>query len=150
MPLAVQIILCLAALVLVAGVVGALLVFPQHASQAPFASRERVRSLAGLLAVLVSDTAIVMVTIWGVDKLGGLKAPEAIALVTGAFTAVSTMTTAYLGIKAVSNTAQVLTQSQRREDGGGGRGGDPGPDGPTADPPRQERGRARRWGSRRG
>ncbi|MEY2231119.1 MULTISPECIES: hypothetical protein [Streptomyces] len=131
MPLTVQIFLSVALVVLVSGVVLALLGFPQHAHKAPGAARERVRSLAGLLAVLGSDAAIVIVVIWGAGRLGGLDSPEAIALVTGAFTAVSTMATAYLGIKAVSNTAQVLAQP---------RSGCEGPDGHSQGAPADPRG----------
>lgn len=108
MPLATQIILALVLGVLVAGAVLALIGFPRNAQKAPLASRDRVRALSGFLAVLVSDVAIVIVVIWAVGKVGGLDKASAVALVSGAFTAVSTMTTAYLGLKAVSNTAQIL------------------------------------------
>ncbi|MBT2676805.1 hypothetical protein J7E95_39690 [Streptomyces sp. ISL-14] len=110
MPLATQIILSLVLGVLVVGVVVALLSFPASAYKAPIAARERARALAGLLAVLVGDAAIVLVVVWGVTEIGGLDKPSAVALASGAFTAVSTMTTAYLGLKAVSNTAQVMSQ----------------------------------------
>ena len=44
------------------------------------------------------------VAIFGVRRLDGDKA-VIVGVLTSAFTAVSSMTTAYLGIKAVSNTA---------------------------------------------
>ncbi|MER7693911.1 hypothetical protein [Streptomyces sp. NPDC097610] len=70
---------------------------------------ERYRALYGLTAVVLSNFAIVAVAIVGVWRLGGDKS-VIIGVLTAAFTAVSTMTTAYLGIKAVSNTAQAMSQ----------------------------------------
>ncbi|MFJ8027482.1 hypothetical protein [Streptomyces sp. NPDC096311] len=70
---------------------------------------ERYRALYGLTAVVLSNFAIVAVAIVGVWRLGGDKS-VIIGVLTAAFTAVSTMTTAYLGIKAVSNTAQAMAQ----------------------------------------
>nr|WP_229909013.1 hypothetical protein [Streptomyces griseosporeus] len=66
---------------------------------------ERQRARYGLLAVLGSNLAIVVVAVFGVWQLGGDKA-VIVGVLTTAFTAISGVTTAYLGIKAVSNTAQ--------------------------------------------
>ncbi|WP_240363432.1 hypothetical protein [Streptomyces sp. S1A1-7] len=74
---------------------------------------ERYRALYGLTAVVLSNFAIVAVAIAGVWRLGGDKS-VIIGVLTAAFTAVSTMTTAYLGIKAVSNTAQAMAQGAPR------------------------------------
>ncbi|MER5906605.1 hypothetical protein ABT150_42215 [Streptomyces mirabilis] len=74
---------------------------------------ERYRALYGLTAVVLSNFAIVAVAIVGVWRLGGDKS-VIIGVLTAAFTAVSTMTTAYLGIKAVSNTAQAMAQGAPR------------------------------------
>ncbi|MET8408712.1 hypothetical protein ABZV34_11570 [Streptomyces sp. NPDC005195] len=71
---------------------------------------ERYRARYGLQAVLLSNLAIAGVAIFGVWRLGGDKS-VIIGVLTAAFTAVSSMTTAYLGIKAVSNTAQAMAQS---------------------------------------
>jgi hypothetical protein len=65
---------------------------------------QQTRSRNGLLAVLASDAAIavaaiVAVIITGDEQLMG-------AVLTGAITAISTLTTAYFGIRAVTNTAQ--------------------------------------------
>ncbi|MFH8688241.1 hypothetical protein ACH4EC_15415 [Streptomyces anulatus] len=109
MPLTIQLLLAIALLVLVAGASLAL----SFAFSRPRASRERIRALSGLLAVLGSNAAIVLVAIWGANKL---DTEGAIGVLTAAFTAVSTMTTAYLGIKAVSNTAKKLTSEQQDED----------------------------------
>ncbi|WP_210593696.1 hypothetical protein [Streptomyces sp. GESEQ-35] len=66
---------------------------------------EKVRALYGLLSVVISSAAISGVAIFGVWQLDGDKS-VIVGVLTAAFTAVSSMTTAYLGIKAVSNTAK--------------------------------------------
>ena len=68
---------------------------------------EKDRARYGLLAVLVSNLAIAGVAIFGVWRLDGDKA-VIVGVLTAAFTAVSSMTTAYLGIKAISNTAKSI------------------------------------------
>ncbi|MEU0253751.1 hypothetical protein ABZ299_14860 [Streptomyces sp. NPDC006184] len=71
------------------------------------ADLEKIRARYGLLAVVISNLAIAAVAIFGVWRLGGDKA-VIVGILTAAFTAVSGMTTAYLGIKAVSNTARSI------------------------------------------
>ncbi|MFF8729866.1 hypothetical protein ACF073_25760 [Streptomyces sp. NPDC015171] len=66
---------------------------------------EKDRARYGLLAVVTSNLAIAGVAIFGVWQLDGDKA-VIVGILTAAFTAVSSMTTAYLGIKAISNTAK--------------------------------------------
>ncbi|OKJ87382.1 hypothetical protein AMK32_00145 [Streptomyces sp. CB01883] len=68
---------------------------------------EKDRARYGLLAILVSNLAIAGVAIFGVWRLDGDKA-VIVGVLTAAFTAVSSMTTAYLGIKAISNTAKSI------------------------------------------
>ncbi|MEH0419912.1 hypothetical protein [Streptomyces sp. B21-083] len=68
---------------------------------------EKSRALYGLLAVVISNVAIAGVAIFGVWRLHGDSA-VIVGVLTSAFTAVSTMTTAYLSIKAVSNTAKSI------------------------------------------
>ncbi|WP_055532819.1 hypothetical protein [Streptomyces graminilatus] len=68
---------------------------------------ETSRARYGLLAVITSNVAIACVAIFGVWRLHGDSA-VVVGILTAAFTAVSTMTTAYLGIKAVSNTAKSI------------------------------------------
>ncbi|SOD85418.1 hypothetical protein [Streptomyces sp. Ag109_G2-15] len=68
---------------------------------------EKDRARYGLLAVVVSNLAIAGVAIFGVWRLNGDKA-VIVGVLTAAFTAVTSLTTAYLGIKAVSNTAKSI------------------------------------------
>jgi hypothetical protein len=68
---------------------------------------EKSRALYGLLAVVTSNVAIAGVAVFGVWRLHGDSA-VIVGILTAAFTAVSTMTTAYLSIKAVSNTAKSI------------------------------------------
>ncbi|MGW2636597.1 hypothetical protein [Streptomyces sp. NPDC001348] len=77
---------------------------------------EKDRARYGLLAVIVSNLAIAGVAIFGVWRLDGDRA-VIVGVLTAAFTAVSGTTTAYLGIKAVSNTARsiALGDGHRRE-----------------------------------
>ncbi|MER5789169.1 hypothetical protein [Streptomyces sp. NPDC001980] len=68
---------------------------------------EKDRARYGLLAIVVSNLAIAAVAVFGVWRLNGNES-VIIGVLTAAFTAVSSMTTAYLGIKAVSNTAKSM------------------------------------------
>ncbi|MFF4270744.1 hypothetical protein [Streptomyces sp. NPDC001536] len=74
---------------------------------------ELARARYGLFAVVLSNLAIVTVAVVGVWRLDGDKA-VIVGVLTAAFTAVSSMTTAYLGIKAVSNTAKSIALSEAR------------------------------------
>ncbi|MFF7986572.1 hypothetical protein ACFZDK_47085 [Streptomyces sp. NPDC007901] len=71
---------------------------------------EKSRARYGLLAVVISNLAIAAVAVFGVWRLDGDKS-VIIGVLSAAFTAVSSMTTAYLGIKAVSNTAKSIAAS---------------------------------------
>ncbi|MFB7247934.1 hypothetical protein ACFCYX_36375 [Streptomyces populi] len=79
---------------------------------------EKDRARYGLAAVVMSNLAIAGIAIFGVWQLDGDKA-VIVGVLTAAFTAVSSMTTAYLGIKAISNTARsiALGSAPRREPG---------------------------------
>ncbi|MGW2826021.1 hypothetical protein ACWC24_34225 [Streptomyces sp. NPDC001443] len=68
------------------------------------------------MAVVISIVAISGVAAFGVWRLDGDRA-VIVGVLTAAFTAISGMTTAYLGIKAVSNTARsiALGEGTRRE-----------------------------------
>lgn len=75
---------------------------------------EKVRAWAGLFAVVAGDLAIAVAAILGITHFtasgtsGSQAVPQIVAILSGAFTAISTMTTAYFGIKAMSNTAKNL------------------------------------------
>ncbi|MEW2620121.1 hypothetical protein [Streptomyces sp. NPDC048106] len=69
---------------------------------------EKDKAKYGLLAVMAGNVAIVAVAVVGVWQLNG-DTSVIVGILTAAFTAVSSMTTAYLGIKAVSNTARSMT-----------------------------------------
>ncbi|MET7382194.1 hypothetical protein ABZT08_25825 [Streptomyces sp. NPDC005526] len=73
---------------------------------------EKDRARYGLLAVVLSNLAIAGVAVFGVWRLDGDRA-VIVGVLTAAFTAVSGMTTAYLGIKAVSNTARSIALGDR-------------------------------------
>jgi hypothetical protein len=69
---------------------------------------ELTRARTGLLAVVTGDVVIVGASIFGLWKLSGHTAygSEMVSILTAAFTAVGTLTTAYFGIKSMANTAQ--------------------------------------------
>ncbi|WP_443064560.1 hypothetical protein [Streptomyces sp. NBC_00582] len=76
---------------------------------------EKDRARYGLMAVIVSNLAVAGIAAFGVWQLDGDRS-VIVGVLTAAFTAVSSTTTAYLGIKAVSNTAKsiALAEPQRR------------------------------------
>jgi|SRR3954468_3445809 hypothetical protein len=72
---------------------------------------QRTRALMALLVVSAGDAAIAVTAIFAIVKLGATDTPG-VAIATGAFTAISTMTSAYFGIRAASNTAQAVVANQ--------------------------------------
>ena len=82
------------------------------------ASVEKVRAWAGLIAVVAGDAAIAIAAILGITHFtasgtpSSQVLPQIVAILSGAFTAIGTMTTAYFGIKAMSNTAKNLAKSK--------------------------------------
>ncbi|MGX9886591.1 hypothetical protein [Streptomyces sp. NPDC002276] len=70
---------------------------------------EKIRARYGLIAVVGSNVAITAVAIFGVWQLDGDRA-VIVGVLSSAFTAMASLTTAYLGIKAVSNTAQSMSR----------------------------------------
>jgi hypothetical protein len=80
----------------------------------PTAGRiEQVRAWAGLIAVVAGDTAIALAAILAIAHFAASGTPsqvlpQVVAILSSAFTAIGTMTTAYFGIKAMSNTAKNL------------------------------------------
>ena len=75
---------------------------------------EKIRARYGLLAVAGSNIAITAVAVFGVWQLDGDRA-VIVGVLTSAFTAMAGLTTAYLGIKAVSNTAQSMSKEAGRQ-----------------------------------
>ena len=70
---------------------------------------QRTRAWSGFWVVFAGDLAIAAAAafaVWKISKSGGDNTTPVVAILTSAFTAVSTMTTAYFGIKTMSNTAQ--------------------------------------------
>jgi hypothetical protein len=69
---------------------------------------QKTRAWTGLLVVAVGDVAIVVAAIVGIAHVSGgtAHASSVVAILSSGFTAVGTMTTAYFGIRAASNTAQ--------------------------------------------
>lgn len=69
---------------------------------------ERTRAWTGVWVVAAGDVAIIVAAVWGVIKAAGSTTSSStiVAILTSAFTAVGTMTTAYFGIKSSANTAQ--------------------------------------------
>lgn len=71
-------------------------------------SVQRTRAWTGLWVVVGGDVAIALaaiIAVWKTAQTNSNVAPL-VAILTSAFTAISTMTTAYFGIKTMSNTAQ--------------------------------------------
>jgi hypothetical protein len=78
---------------------------------------EQVRAWAGLIAVVAGDTAIALAAILAIAHFAASGTPsqtlpQIVAILSGAFTAIGTMTTAYFGIKAMSNTAKNVAASK--------------------------------------
>jgi hypothetical protein len=75
-------------------------------------SVELVKARTGLRAVIASDLAIIIATVVAITL--GPESGELTPLLTSAFTAITAITTAYFGIKAVSNTA--ATAMRKRDE----------------------------------
>jgi uncharacterized membrane protein YgcG len=101
--------------------------FGNNAPVGDDASVERTRARMGLIAVAVSDVVIAVAAIWGVvlvHKSGNVNATSVVSILTSAFTAIGTLTTAYLGIKASANTAKnALPKTPTNSSGGSSSGG---------------------------
>ena len=81
---------------------------------------EHTRAWTGLWVVVSGDIGIVAASVLAVWVLRNNSASSAaiVSVLTSAFTAVGTMTTAYFGIRAASNTAQSsLTSTASGADG---------------------------------
>jgi hypothetical protein len=82
-------------------------------------SVQRTRSFTGLWVVFLGDVAIASAAIYGVIRSdSGQDRTQIVAILTSAFTAIGTMTAAYFGIRAASNTAQAAAQAAAQANGG--------------------------------
>jgi len=78
---------------------------------------EKTRAWTGLIAVVVGDVTIALAAILGIVHFAGSGTdtspvlPQVVAILSSAFTAIGTMTTAYFGIKSISNTAKNVAAS---------------------------------------
>jgi hypothetical protein len=81
---------------------------PNHKDNPTENTVQLARSRAGVIVVVAGDVVIALAAFIGISKFssGGSAGVSMVAILTTAFTAISTMTTAYFGIKTVSNTAQ--------------------------------------------
>ncbi|AOT59644.1 MULTISPECIES: hypothetical protein [Streptomyces] len=88
-------------------------------AQSGDALSEQIRSIAGMFVVVTAVAALLTVAAWGVQA-SGKGTEQTVTVLTSAFTAVTSITTAYLGIRAASNTARRAIDRQNRgaEDGG--------------------------------
>lgn len=80
-------------------------------------SVQKVRSWTGLVAVIVGNVAIAIAAILAIYT-GALTGDNAstspiVAILTSAFTAIGTLTTAYFGIRAVANANPPAPASQK-------------------------------------
>ncbi len=93
-------------------------------------SVQRTRAWTGLWVVVGGDVAIAaaaifaVFTVWKTGHTSGSITPI-VAILTSAFTAISTMTTAYFGIKTMSNTAQSFAPAVHAAASGGQGQGNP-------------------------
>jgi hypothetical protein len=71
---------------------------------------QRTRAWTGLLVVVGGDVAIAIAAILGIALLTNATAEALVAILTSAFTAISSMTSAYFGIRAAANAAQGAVQ----------------------------------------
>jgi hypothetical protein len=75
---------------------------------------QRTRAWTGLWVVAVGDVVIAVAAIVGIAHVSGQAADSTsiAAILSSAFTAVGTMTTAYFGIRAATNAAQSAVKSK--------------------------------------
>jgi hypothetical protein len=93
---------------------------PEHADVTKAMSNNQAtvevkRAEMGLYAVLISDVAIAAAAIVGVIIISGDSSSSTaiVSILSSAFTAVGTLTTAYFGIKASANTAKNSIANQQ-------------------------------------
>src|ERR1700733_3339372 len=102
---------------------------------------QRTRAWTGLWVVVGGDIVIGVAGIVAVARIassGSGSQAAMVSILTSAFTAIATMTTAYFGIKSMSNTAQSIASnvhSPQQSNGGSPPPADPNPTGGPSNPP---------------
>jgi hypothetical protein len=86
----------------------------EDAVQIPEAAVQKTRAWTGLFVVVGGDVAIALAAVLGIVVTSGAGSDQVVAILTSAFTAISSMTSAYFGIRAASNTAQSSVQGTVR------------------------------------
>ena len=69
---------------------------------------QRTRAWTGLWVVLAGDVGVVAAAVVGILATRNSGSSPVVAILTSAFTAIGTTTTAYFGIKTMSNATQSL------------------------------------------
>jgi hypothetical protein len=128
------------------GVIAMASIRPNHKDNPTENTVQLARSRAGVIVVVAGDVVIAVAAFIGISKFatGAAAGVSMVAILTTAFTAISTMTTAYFGIKTVSNTAQSFAK-QLPEAGSGVTPNGPAVSG-AADPAAQPDGGSREAG----
>jgi hypothetical protein len=80
------------------------------------------RTWVGFLVVAVGVAAIAYASYWGISNATSKDSTSIVAILSSAFTAIATTTTAYFGIRAATNTAQSVAEGKPS----GGKPGKPG------------------------
>lgn len=70
------------------------------------------RAVVGLFVVAVGVGAIAFASYWGISHATSKDATSIVAILSSAFTAIATTTTAYFGIRAATNTAQSVAEGK--------------------------------------
>ncbi|HEY0359134.1 MAG TPA: hypothetical protein VGD11_11175 [Mycobacteriales bacterium] len=99
-------------------------------------SVQRTRAWTGFLVVAIGDVAIAGAAILGLVVMSSASdatATTVMSILSSAFTAIATMTTAYFGIRAASNTAQ--SSIANKLPGGDGTGSGDGATGDSSQAP---------------
>ena len=97
---------------------------------------ERMRAKTGLAALIVAIVAVVSLAVVTAILLGGgVNSDSTVAIVTAAFGIISTVVTAYFGIRATANSAEKIASAAVAGSDGGGGGNENGDDPPKPPPP---------------
>jgi hypothetical protein len=82
---------------------------PTPAASGPvLESAAGIKAWTGMIVVIFGDVAIALAAVIGIAYVSthANSSAATVSIITSAFTAIGTMTTAYFGIRSMSNTAQ--------------------------------------------